>query len=245
MTKNHNTIVGRGGRTALRLLSATMFSVAFTGCYQSALAQTNYPDDYRERHPITVTEGERSVEVFVSRNRGGLTPVQRGDVFAFARAWQHEAMSGIIIDVPSGGPADRAATASAREIESVFSTSGVPRKAILVRHYRPAGGTLTSIRLSYAKLTARAGPCGLWPKDLGPAGGAVYLENKPYWNLGCATQRNLAAMVDNPADLIQPRGEAPTYSNQRSAMFEKFRKGESPSTNYKGYDTGKISDLGK
>jgi len=242
MTKNHKTIVGR---TALRLLTATMFSVAFTGCYQSALAQANYPSDYRERHPITVTEGEHRIEVFVSRNRGGLALTQRADVIAFAHAWQHEAMSGIIIDAPWGGPTDRAATASVREIQSVFNAAGVPQRAVLVRRYRPAGSALTSIRLSYAKLTAHAGPCGLWPQDLGPSGGAVYLENKPYWNLGCATQRNLAAMVDNPADLIQPRGEAPTYSNQRSAMFEKFRKGESPSTTYKGYDTGKISDLGK
>ncbi len=74
---------------------------------------------------------------------------------------------------------------------------------------------------------------------------ASYMENRPYWNLGCATQRNLAAMVDNPSDLVQPRGESPAYSSRRSVAIDKYRKGENPSGTYLGYDTGKISGLGK
>jgi pilus assembly protein CpaD len=38
-----------------------------------------------------------------------------------------------------------------------------------------------------------------------------YFENQPIWNLGCVSQRNLAAMVDEPADLLQPRGETHAY----------------------------------
>ena len=76
---------------------------------------------------------------------------------------------------------------------------------------RPSSFTLASIKINYAKVVATAGPCGLWPHDLGTSLDATYTENRPYWNLGCATQRNLAAMVDNPADLVQPRGEAPAY----------------------------------
>ena len=60
--------------------------------------------------------------------------------------------------------------------------------------------------MSYPKIAAVAGPCGLWPEDLGPSIlNRRYSENKEYYNFGCATQRNLAAMIDNPADLEQPR----------------------------------------
>ena len=52
-------------------------------------------------------------------------------------------------------------------------------------------------------------------------------------------------MVDNPADLVQPRGETPAYAARRSVAIDKYRKGENPSGTYSGYDTGKISDLGK
>jgi pilus assembly protein CpaD len=58
-------------------------------------------------------------------------------------------------------------------------------------------------------------------------------------------QRNLAAMVDNPSDLVQPRGEVPAYAPRRSVVLDKWRKGENPSGAYTGYEAGKISDLGK
>ena len=79
---------------------------------------------------------------------------------------------------------------------------------------------MATIRLNYPKISAVAGPCGLWPEDLGPSiKNKSYFENKPYYNFGCAYQRNMAAMVDNPSDLVQPRSETPAYTRaaQRSA----------------------------
>jgi len=98
-------------------------------------------------------------------------------------------------------------------------------------------------------MVAEVGPCGQWPEDMGPSMEKAYTQNRPYWNLGCATQRNLASMVDNPSDLVQPRGEQPAYAGRRSVALDKYRKGENPSATYpndsSGYDNGKISDLGK
>ena len=246
MTHFQTAIVGRRARAALRLLAAGAFAAMLGGCNQtSQYAQAEYPNDYRVRHPITLKEGERTVEVFVGRNRGGLTPVQRADVLSFAQLWRREATGGIIVDVPQGGPSDQAAADSMREIHSILAASGVPGNAVSVRGYRPSPTALASIKINYSKIVAEAGPCGQWPNQLGPAMDANYSENRPYWNLGCSHQRNLAAMIDNPADLVQPRGETPTYTNRRSIAMEKYRKGENPSATYSGYDTGKISDLGK
>jgi pilus assembly protein CpaD len=175
-----------------------------------------------------------------------LSPAQRADVLAFAQLWRREATSGIIVEVPTGGTTGQAAADSMREVHSIFAASGVPRHAVYVRNYRPADTALASIKINYSKMIATAGPCGQWPENLGPGQDAGYLENRPYWNLGCANQRNLAAMVDNPADLVQPRGESPSYSARRSTVIDKYRKGQDPSGQYDGhYDTGKISDLGK
>jgi len=233
------------GAKALRLLAAGSLAALLAGCYQTRVAQTEYPTDYRQRHPITLKEGERTVEIFLGRNRGGLTPPQRADVLSFAQQWRREATSGIIIDVPRGGPTDHAAADSMREVHSIFAASGVPRNAVYVRSYRPAPSALASIKINYSKLVAQAGPCGQWPDDLGPSVDIGHMENRPYWNLGCASQRNLAAMVDNPADLVQPRGESPAYSARRSVAIDKYRKGESPSGKYDGYDAGKIGSIGK
>src|SRR5215470_9419712 len=217
---------------ALRLLAASALAATLAGCYRTDTAQVEYPFDYRQRHPITVREGAQNVEVMVGRNRGGLTPSQRADVVAFAQAWRRESSSGIIIDIPRGGPTDRAATDSIREIRSIFVAVGVPTNAIYVRHYRPTRYALASIKLNYSKLVAEAGPCGEWPRDLGSSFKSGDMDNRPYWNLGCASQRNLAAMVENPADLVQPRGETPPYTAKRTFQIDKWRKGESPATVY-------------
>ena len=238
-------IAKRRGATALRALAVVGLATSLAGCYTQRVAQEVYPNDYRERHPITLKDRERTVEIFLGRERGGLTASQRADVLSFAQFWRREATSGIVVDVPVGGLTDRAAADSMREVHSIFAASGVPPNAVYVRDYRPADASLASIRINYSRLVAEAGPCGRWPHDLGTSLDHNYLENRPYWNLGCASQRNLAAMVDNPADLVQPRGEAPAYSARRSVAIDKYRKGENPGGSYTGYETGKISDLGK
>ena len=52
-------------------------------------------------------------------------------------------------------------------------------------------------------------------------------------------------MVENPADLVQPRGETPAYTARRTIVLDKYRKGESTATVYPDENAGKISDVGK
>ncbi|HEX5210755.1 MAG TPA: CpaD family pilus assembly protein [Pseudolabrys sp.] len=241
------TIVKRRSTTALRALTLVGLAASLAGCYSTQrVTEVPYPEDYHQRHPITLKEREQTVEVFVGRNRGGLSPSQRADVLAFAQQWRHESTSGIIVDVPHSKSIDRASAESLREVQSIFAASGVPRNAIYMRPYKTPDPTLASIKLNFAKLSADAGPCGLWPHDLGVSLDQTYTENRPYWNLGCASQRNLAAMVVNPADLVQPRGETPAYAPRRSVALEKYRKGDNPSATYgPEFDKAKVSDIGK
>ena len=105
---------------------------------------------------------------------------------------------------------------------------------------------MAAIRLNYPKISATAGPCGLWPEDLGPSiKNTGYFDNKPYYNFGCANQRNMAAMVDNPSDLVQPRSETPRLYHAAHAAFEKYRKGTPTTTIYPEAEKAKLSDTGK
>ena len=51
-------------------------------------------------------------------------------------------------------------------------------------------------------------------------------QNLPYPNLGCATQSNLAAVVANPRDLLEPRASTPRSSERRDVVWDKYIKGE-------------------
>jgi pilus assembly protein CpaD len=226
-------------------------AVALTGVWLASCKTTEtadtipYPYDYRERHPITLQEGKRTVELFVSNRLAGLTPAQRSNVGAFAYNWHRDAAGGVDIRVPSGSN-DGVVRETVAEIRSTLVEAGVPQRAIAVRPLRQADPSqLTPIVLAYPRITAAAGQCGRWPNDLGPGAGTEYFTNEPYWNLGCSMQRNLASMIDDPADLVQPRGEAPTSMARRSVVLDKYRKGEDTTTQYRDADKAKIADVGK
>ena len=223
-------------------------AVALGACtYDREVVTATVPDDYRLRHPIAVEEASHSIVIFVGQGRGGLSPSQRADVIGLARSWGREGTGAVVADVPIDTANAKAAAATFRDIQGVLAAGGVPPRGIKLHNYRPEDPrTLPTIRLSYPKITAVAGPCGLWPEDLGPSiMDPDYNQNKSYHNFGCATQRNLAAMIDNPADLEQPRSEIPADTARRAAAFAKYRKGEPTTTTYPEADKAKLSDTGK
>lgn len=226
-------------------------SVSLGGCLSHTRDKdgvtASIPSDYRERHPIVIEEANKSVEVFVGSGRGGLSATQRADIIGLGQAWLREGTGSLVIDVPKDTPNARSAADSYREIHSLLTALGIPARGITTRNYRPSDPRqFATIRLTYPRITAEAGPCGLWPDDIGPSiKNKGYIENKPYHNFGCATQRNLAAMVENPSDLVQPRPETPAYTARRSIAFDKYRKGTATGTQYPDSDKAKLSDVGK
>jgi pilus assembly protein CpaD len=225
-------------------LAASLGACTHTG---DVATTASIPDDYHMRHPIAIEEANHSIVVFVGRGRGGLSASQRTDVLGLAQSWVQEATGTITADVPVNTPNARAAADSFREIQALLAAAGVPPRGLVVHNYHPDDPRqMAAIRLSYSKLAAVAGPCGLWPDDIGPSiKNKSYFENKQYYNFGCASQRNMAAMIDNPADLVQPRPETPPYTVRRSEAFEKYRKGTPTTTAYPEADRAKLSDTGK
>jgi pilus assembly protein CpaD len=230
---------------AVRLLAVVGCTAMLAGCYTDRAAIPEVPNDIRQRHPIAIREGVHSVELLIGTKRGELTVNQRGDVIAFAHTWRHDAAGGVMIDLPSGTSNEAAAAGALQEIRSILTNMGVPPQDIEVRPYRPSDPrTLATLRLNFPRMVASAGPCGMWPHDLGPTMDREDTENHQYWNFGCASQRNFAAQIDNPTDLVQPRGEGPTYTPRRTTVFEKYRRGEESATVYVNPDKGKLSDIG-
>jgi pilus assembly protein CpaD len=229
-----------------RLLAIVGCAAMLAGCVTDKGAIPEAPRDLRQRHPIAIREGVHTVELFIGSKRGELTLDQRADVIGFAQTWRRDAAGGIRIDLPAGTSNEVAAASALQEVRALLAGMGVPPQDIAVRPYRPEDPrTLATMRLNYPRMVASAGPCGMWPHDLGPNSDREHSENIQYWNFGCTSQHNLAAQVENPADLVQPRAESAAYTPRRTTVLEKYRAGVGTNTVYANPNAGKISDVAK
>lgn len=50
--------------------------------------------------------------------------------------------------------------------------------------------------------------------------------NLPAPNTGCAMQRNFAAMIEDPQDLLYPRNETPRPGERRDVVWGKYVEGQ-------------------
>src|ERR1700728_609376 len=119
------------------------------------------PADYRMRHPITISETDRSFEIFVGSNRGTLDPSQRAEVLAFAQTWRHESTGGVLVDLPVGTSNERAGAEAMHRVRSLLIATGVPSDGIVERGYHPPPRKLATIHIMYPRIAAQAGPCGV------------------------------------------------------------------------------------
>src|SRR5882724_6128615 len=193
----------------------------------SASSWTETGDKERSMHHHMLTAAQRRAALFCVRGLlvaglaaavagcGGLSAMQRAEVLAFAQNWKRDATGGVTIERPVGGANERAASDTLKEALSIIVQAGVPNSGIGVRPYNPRERNAT-LRLHYPLMVADAGPCGLWPDDLGPSYDTRHFENRQYYNFGCATQHNLASMEAETAELVQPRAEGPAYTAKRT-----------------------------
>lgn len=219
-------------RAALLIGVATL---AVAGCQTDRIVTGTMPQDYRDRHPIQVNEGARSVQMFVGSGRSGLTPEQRALAGGFASQWRRYGSGPMTIELPAGVANEVSSGRTVRELRSLLVSSGVHPRAIQIQAYQSdTPSNVAPIRLTFAAISATvASRCHAGQEDLGPtANFGNWQQNYSGRNHGCATQHNLAAAVANPEDLVQPRAEQPAYAARRKTVLEKYRQGQDPSTNY-------------
>lgn len=202
---------------AALVLSAALIS----GCAnRDATTTASIPDDYRTRHPIVLTEAEHTLDIPVASGDRSLTLSMRDNIRGFAQDYASKSKGTVQIMVPHGSMNAGAAAALRKEVRATLVGAGVPSKRIIQTTYGAAGqGDAAPIRLAFVSTTAKTNTCGQWPEDLT----LNTMENRQYYNFGCATQANLAAQIANPMDLVGPRGMTPIDAERRATAIQDYR----------------------
>lgn len=222
-TKSKSSARFRARHSLTSMLMVTTAALTLGACkhneYQGEVAGWSLINP-SQRHPIMVSQEPETLNVSVSSNSRGLGPRQRAEVINFAqRARASDAgNSKMVITVPIGGKNEISSMYAVQEIRKLLTDIGFQQSSVSVEASYDQHGP---IELSYLRYVAEGPDCRIWSENL-----AKDSQNMPHPNFGCSDQRNLAAMVANPADLLGPRTQTERYSDRRQTTFDKYIKGE-------------------
>ncbi len=177
------------------------------------------PDDYRTNHPIVVAERDKALDVPVGASTHRLSRAEREVVAGHLDNYDRNSGAAVRILVPVGSRNAGAASFVAEEIAAIAQAEGIHSGLILISGYQVKNPeTSAPVRVVYAAITADTGPCGRWPDDVLNTG-----ENKHYANFGCAYQKNLAAQLENPTDILGPRRRTEIDPENRTVAIDIYK----------------------
>ena len=167
-------------------------------------------------HPISVEPSYHSIKLPYSSADEGLMPDDAAHFSVFVAEYMSSGNGAISITAPAGPGANAAIGYFGERLAGM----GVPRDKILVGT-RQGGGD--RVELGFMSYKAHVADCGSpdWSTNWGDSA-----DNSSPPTFGCATQNNLAAMVADPRDLIQPRTMDDADATRRNTMMGHYEKGE-------------------
>ena len=238
MTRPPNT------RRALRRFAILAAGLPLAACgADRTVTGSTYPPDYRQRHPMVLAEGARTLDVFVNA-ASGLDPRQREDVVAFAIEYRRYGHGPLMAQMPAGAGAELGAHRTLEAVREALEIGGVPGGYLSVSTYLVADPGAASA--DPAVVPAPQGQGRRQMRIVAARSRRQQHERRPQQrplleSQGCALQSNVAAQVADPVDLVRGRQEGRIDTLRRSKDIENLRQGKDPSTQYRSDEKGKIN----
>ena len=174
-----------------------------------------------DRYEPTAEAAVQRLELNVAPGQMQLAANERAQLAAFANDYLRYGHGPLALETPSGGANSDSASVLAADARRALADAGVSYAAI-AGSTRDAGGEAMPILVSFNRFEAQAPDCApLYEQDL-----AHQSNNQPWSSFGCATNFNLASMVEDPADLLRPRDMAARDSERRDTVMDAYRAGE-------------------
>lgn len=192
----------------------------------------------QERYPITVEPDMVTLEIAAEPGHRNTNATQRAQIKALVAEYKYRGHGAVKVAAPSGAMNSASATALAKSISATLTQSGLQAAEVERTTYVPSSSSVAApVMISFTRYVASVSECGVWDDNMGYAP-----RNTPNRNFGCATQNNIAAMLDDPYDLIAPRGMGPAYVDRRSKILGNYREGEVTGAERSESESGAISD---
>ena len=202
-------------RKTAKAILAVFSTMALTAC-TSTFNGAEQAMTVEEKYPIEVSQTQATLQV------DALNDANRSMINAFVAEYKQRGHGPVMISGPSGN--------LTRSVERLVRAEG----ASMVQ--RTSGGG-SGVTLSFSRYIASVEECGDWTDNL-----ATSYNNTAWDNFGCATQNNIAAMLEDPRDLVEPRGTTGLDQDRRSTILENYRAGKPTAADRTEAESTTISD---
>jgi pilus assembly protein CpaD len=215
------------GIMSLAILASTMLFLPGCAYFKGGnhVIVGSVPDDYRTKHPISISEQEQHLDVPVGTGDKGLSLAQRSVIQGFIAQYSSNGSGPIQVALPSGSSNSAAAARVRSDVVLAIRKAGVTESQVVTVNYQGAAEAGNPIRISYRAISASTDQCGKWPEDISETS-----ENKNYHDFGCSYQNNLAAQLANPADLLGPRNSGEIDATKRLKVIKDYQTVATPKT---------------
>lgn len=221
----------RRSRRALAVRASLLAGAALTlaACNHTNPNRGTYDSrfmNYEERHTLRLQQQEHQLPLMVGANAHGLTSGDRTALSGFMQSYAAQGEGALRLRVPQGSANAEASTHALSDIHDVVAASGGNPGAVIVERYQVGNPTAHApIMVMFDRLEAVTNECGTWSDTFNPP-----FEQSDYYNFGCASQANLGAMLEDPRDLVRPRGVGHPDAGRRAEVLAAYRRGEPTAT---------------
>lgn len=202
------------------MLACGLAALILGGC------TTYYPSEAPTslRNKITVAETVERLELYAQPSGLNLSARDQDAVTDFVHLYGQYGQGPMYINIPGNASNGLGAQQAKSAITSRMQSAGISGSAVQMGQYAANAGVPAPVVVSFRRLTTAPINCEQ---------GAFLTStstNQPYDNFGCAQTANLAAMIDNPRQLLAPYALSPSTMIRRSSVIEAYGNGEPTGT---------------
>lgn len=193
-----------------------------------------------DKFPIQVADAKEEITLVVAPHVFALSQADKNRVALLAESYKHVGHGDIWVVAPTGSANSASSIGAAAEIAKVMVDRGIRPTSIKMNSYLAAEtDEAAPVTVLFRRYHAYTRDCGVWNQNV-----AFTPANQSSPNLGCATQSNLATMIEDPRDLIEPTQIDPADPARRAAVFENYRAGSTTASERTVQESGAVSELG-
>ena len=206
-----------------RLKLATYASVAAILLGGCTMHQPSYQPTVL-RNKITVAETVERMELYTGQAGLHLSARDEDAVGDFLAQYAASGEGPLYINVPSNSQTSQGVAQATSIVQSYLGRLGISGAPVQSGQYPAVPGAPAPVIVSYRRLTTA-------PINCSQGASLTHASNnQPYGNFGCAQTANLAALIDNPRQLLAPYAFDNASAVRRMTVMDNYILGEPTAT---------------